>query len=44
MNYYTFEIDDKKVGYFEYEDKDGVLYQNARIMVDGEKLENPLVG
>lgn len=41
MNYYTFEIDDKKVGYFEYEDKDGVLYQNARIMMGGEKLENP---
>lgn len=25
MNYYSFEIDGEKVGYFEYEDRDGKI-------------------
>ena len=41
MRYYTFEIDGTKVGYFEIEDVDGVLYQNAYIEMDGDKFENP---
>ncbi len=41
MDYYTFEIDGKKCGYMECEDKDGVYYTNAFIEMDGEKFENP---
>ena len=41
MNYYTFEIDNSKVGYFEYEDKDGILYQKACMTIDGEMREFP---
>ncbi len=41
MNYYTFEIDGSKVGYFEYEDKDGILYQKACMSINGEHHESP---
>ncbi|SHI55291.1 hypothetical protein SAMN02745181_0372 [Rubritalea squalenifaciens DSM 18772] len=41
MNYYSFEIDGVKVGYFEYEDRDGILYQRACLAVNGERQEFP---
>jgi len=41
MNYYTFEIDGEKVGFFEYEDNQGVLYQKASMQIDGQCLEFP---
>ena len=37
MNFYTFEIDGEKVGYFEYQDCDGILYQKASTCIDGEQ-------
>jgi len=41
VHYYTFEIEGKKVGYYEEKDEDGVLYCNARMEMNGEKFENP---
>lgn len=41
MHYYTFEIDGKKVGYYEEKDDKGVFYSNARMEIGGEVMENP---
>lgn len=41
MDYYTFEIDGTQVGYFEMENKEGLLYQNAFVALEGERFENP---
>ncbi len=41
MEYYSFIIDGKKIGYFETEYKDGVLYQNAFIEMDGNVFQYP---
>jgi hypothetical protein len=41
MDYYTFILDGKPSGYFEIEDKDGVIYSNAFIHMGNDKFENP---
>jgi hypothetical protein len=41
MQYYDFTIDGDRVGYFEIEQRPGVLYMNARFLIEGEKRENP---
>lgn len=41
MQYYDFTIDGDRVGYFEIEERPGVLYLNARMLIEGEKQENP---
>jgi len=40
MEYYSFIIDGKKVGYYEAEMKDGILYQNALFEMNGDEYEN----
>ena len=40
MDYFTFEIDGKKVGYYEEHDDGSVLYMNAYLELDGETFEN----
>ena len=41
MDYYSFEIDGKKCGYFQIENKGGIIASNAFIEMDNEKFENP---
>ena len=41
MDYFTFEIDGKKCGYYEESDEGGVLYANATMEMQGEKFSNP---
>ena len=41
MDYYSFIIDGEKVGYYEVEDRDGILYQNAFMTMNGDSFENP---
>jgi hypothetical protein len=40
MDFFTFEIDGEKVGYYEEENKDGIIYSNARLILDGNLYEN----
>jgi hypothetical protein len=40
MDYFTFEIDGKKVGYYEEEHKNGVIYSNALFVMEGQQYEN----
>ena len=41
MDYFSFEIGDQKVGYYEEEDDGSVFYCNALMEMEGEKYENP---
>jgi hypothetical protein len=41
MNYYTFEVDGQKAGYYEEDNADGILYSCAKFVVGGHSLENP---
>jgi len=41
MEYYTFEINNEKVGYYEQNDKNDIFYAKAYMLIDGEKIENP---
>lgn len=40
MDYFTFEIDGKKAGYYEEEQKDGIIYSNALLVIEGNQYEN----
>ena len=41
MTYYSFLIDDHKVGYFEMDFQQNILYQNAHMTIDGASFDNP---
>ena len=41
MEYFTFEIAGKRVGYYEQSNKDGILYSNAQFTMHGQVMENP---
>lgn len=41
MDYFTFEIDGQKVGYYEESDGGSEYYMNAFISMDGQLFENP---
>ena len=41
MTYYSFLIDDHKVGYFEMDFQQNIIYQNARMTIDGTSFDNP---
>lgn len=41
MRYYTFEIEDEKVGYYEEDDSGGVLYACAYMSLDHGEIVNP---
>lgn len=41
MEYYTFEIDGEKVGYYEESDDGSTFYCNAIMEMDGQQFENP---
>ncbi len=40
MDYYSFIIDEKKVGYYETETKDGIYYQNALLLMQGNQVQS----
>lgn len=41
LQYYTFTLDGKPMGYFEIDERRAEIYMNARICIDGERQENP---
>ena len=41
MDYYSFEIDGKKCGYYQTENKNGIISMNAFFEMDKEEFENP---
>jgi len=41
MRYFDFTIDGKRVGYYEIDERPGLLYANARLLVEGEVREHP---
>lgn len=41
MEYYTFEVNAEKVGYYEQSNEDGIFYSKALMVIDGEELVNP---
>ncbi len=40
MEYYTFEIEGEKVGYYEHQNLDGILYSCAYFKMDGHQIVN----
>ncbi len=40
MDYYSFIIDEKKVGYYETEIKGGIYYQNALLVMQGNQVQS----
>ncbi len=41
MRYFDFTIDGERVGYYEIDERPGLLYANARLLVEGEQREHP---
>ena len=41
MDYYSFEIHGKKCGYFQTENKNGIISMNAFFEMDKDEFENP---